>query len=198
MSLRARIFIILSVLMLLILGISIFLTVSRKDKNGISKTLQTTPPSDGAMEGVNGQPVGQTSIGGQMPAGLPAKTATPLEAQKNGVMQLAKVFIERYGTYSTDNDFQNIKDAQALATKSLWSSISAVMASKSENSDFVGVTTKVISMNLIKWSGISATVELKTTRVEEKNGAVSTRYQNVTVNMVKENGLWLADKLVWN
>ncbi len=199
MSLRARIFIIVSILVLLILGISIFLVVSNKNKNTQPQISQTgmTGNNAGVTGGQTGSP---TSVGAQAPAGLPAKTATPLEAEKNGAQQLAKVFVERYGTYSTDNNFQNIKDAQTLVTQSLWLKISAPITSKTTTSagNFIGMTTKVISMDLTGWSDTKATVELKTTRTEEKNGVVTTRYQNATVDMVKVNASWLVDKLVWN
>lgn len=195
MSLRARIFIIVSVLVLLTLGISIILVVGKKDKIA-GPDASPAAPLEGVVKN-SGQSTGQAPVGDQAPAGLPAKTASPLEAQKNGVAQLAKIFVERYGTYSTDNDFQNIKDVEMIVTKSLWSKIRAPMTSKTINQDFVGVTTKVVSMNLTNWSEIKAIVELKTTRTEEKNGTVTARYQDVVVEMVKENGLWLADKLVW-
>ncbi len=193
MSLRARIFIIVSILVLLILGISIFLVV--KNKNKTTET-QTAAPTDNTGVTGSGQPA--TVIGSQAPAGLPAKTATPLEAEKNGVAQLAKVFVERYGTYSTDNNFQNIKEVETLVTLSFWSKISAPMNSKTSSQSFVGVTTKVISMDLTNWSDIKATVELKTMRTEEKNGVVSARYQNASVEMTKKGDSWLVDKMVWN
>ncbi len=192
MSLRARIFIIISIVVLLILGISIFLIVRNKNKN---TEPQTTAPQTNGTPQSNGN---QTVIGDQAPAGLPAKTATTLEAEKNGVSQLAKFFVERYGTYSSDNEFQNIKEVETFVTAALWSRISAPMNSKNTTQGFVGMTTKVISVELSAWSDTAATVELKTTRIEEKDGVVSTRYQNSTVEMVKQNGVWLADKLVWN
>ncbi len=195
MSLRARIFIIVSILVLLILGISIFLVVKNKNK---TSELQTVAPADNTAVTDNGQTGGQAVTGTQVPDGLPAKTATPLEAQKNGAQQLAKVFVERYGTYSTDNNFQNIKDVATLVTQSLWSKISAPITAKNISQSFVGMTTKVVSMGLVSWSDTKATVELKTSRTEEKNGVITTRYQNATIGMLKVGSSWLVDKLVWN
>lgn len=194
MSLRARIFIIVSIVVLFILGISIFLVVGSKNKKD-----QTQNPPTGSVANNNGaQNGGQIDVvGSQAPVGLPAKIPTTLEVQKNGVVQLAKVFVERYGTYSTDNNFQNIKDVEDLVTDSLWSAISAPISAKNMNQNFVGVTTKVISADLTSWSDTKATVEIKTTRVEEKNGAMSSRYQNATVEMIKVSSGWLVDKMMW-
>ena len=195
MSLRARIFIIVSISVFLILGISMLLVIKNKNKNTEPQTV--APADNTATQGV-GQTGGTTSVGSEMPEGLPAQVITPLAAQKNGVQQLAKVFVERYGTYSTDNNFQNIKDVETLVTRSLWSKISAPISSKTVSQSFTGVTTKVISMDLTEWSDVKATVELKTSRIEEKNGVVTTRYQTAVVSMVKQNVVWLIDKISWN
>ena len=171
------------------------LVIKNKNKNTEPQTV--APADNTATQGV-GQTGGTTSVGSEMPEGLPAQVITPLAAQKNGVQQLAKVFVERYGTYSTDNNFQNIKDVETLVTRSLWSKISAPISSKTVSQSFTGVTTKVISMDLTEWSDVKATVELKTSRIEEKNGVVTTRYQTAVVSMVKQNVVWLIDKISWN
>ncbi len=72
------------------------------------------------------------------------------------------------------------------------------MNSKTVAQSFVGMTTKVISMNLLSWSDNRATVELKTTRTEEKNGVVTPRQQTATLDMIKQGSVWLADRLVWD
>ena len=140
----------------------------------------------------------QTQTPTEIPAGLPAKVPTTQEIEQNGVRQLAKIFIERYGTYSTDNESQNIIEVQPLVTKSLWSKISAGIQTKTTNQPFVGLTTKVVTATLADWSASKAIVNLKTSRTESKDSAVTTRNQNVTVEMVKENGVWLANSIVWN
>ncbi len=193
MSLRARIFIIISVCLLLVLAVSIFLIVKNKNSAGSPATNNSASTAN-----TNQNNADNNQIVNQTPPGLPAKTLSPLEVEQNGVQQLAKIFVERYGTYSTDNDFSNIKESQALVTKSLWSKISVGINEKNVAQTFLGLTTKVISVSLTAWTEDKATVALKTMRVENKNGVISTRYQNVTVGMVKSNGVWLADTIVWN
>jgi len=193
MSLRARIFIIASIVMLLILGVSIFLIIN-KNKTALTPENGATPADQSGSLPTTMSPA---SIATSIPEGLPAKTATPLEAEKNGVQQLAKVFVERYGTYSSDNNSQNIQDVQSLVTKSLWAKLSGRTAVNGTGS-FVGMTTKVIGMDLTSWSDGKATVRLQTARTEEKNGKITTYYQNADVEMVKQDGMWLADKLTWN
>lgn len=193
MSLRARIFLIISVVVLVILAVSIFLVVRNRNKD--NQTPAPSGPTSTVSESV--LPAGQLPT--EIPAGMPVKTATPLEAEKNGVEQLAKVFVERYGTYSTDNLSQNVKEAQDLVTKSLWAEISVGLNAPITSRPFYGITTKVMGTDLTSWTATKAMVSLRTRRTEDKdNGAITTRSQNVTVEMVKEGGVWLANDIVWN
>ncbi|MBI2037604.1 MAG: hypothetical protein HYT15_01560 [Candidatus Magasanikbacteria bacterium] len=195
MSLRARIFIIISVVIFLVLAISIFLIVRNKNKkteNANPTTTTTTSTSNNTQSG------SQVVVDGQLPTGLTARTPTSLEVEKNNVEQLAKIFVERYGSYSTDNEFQNIKESESLVTKSLWTKISAGMNVKSTSQGFLGVTTKVVSASITDWSASKATVQLRLMREENKDGTVSNRYQNATVEMVKQGNVWLANALAWN
>lgn len=194
MSLRARIFIITSIVVLLILSVSLFLYVRGKSKTNAPISNDVSLVNTSTAETV--LPSGQ--IATDVPTGLPVKTVTSLEAEKNGVEQLAKTFVERYGSYSTDNDSQNIKESQDLVTRALWTKISASISSPKLNQEFYGITTKVIRAELSNWSDAKALVTLQTARTEDKNGAVVSRYQAVTVEMVKENGIWLANSIVWN
>lgn len=194
MSLRARIFIIISVIVLLILSVSIFLVV--KNRNSANTNVSPTTPDAGNVN-TNNPSSPASVVGTQIPAGAPVKPLTSLEVEQNGAEQLAKIFIERYGTYSTDNDFANIKEAESLVTKSLWSKISTGINVKSTDPGFLGLTTKVVSADMVSWAESKAVFDLKIMRNENKNGVVVTRYQDVTVEMVKENNTWLADSLVW-
>jgi len=119
------------------------------------------------------------------------------EAVKNGARQMAKIFVERYGSYSTDNDYQNIEEVKSLCSQSLWSEISKTMDSVQSGS-FVGVTTQVLSSSFTNWdASASASVELRTKRTEEKNGVTKSFYQDATVELVKTSSGWLVDELKW-
>ncbi len=194
MSLRARIFIIISVVVLLILSVSIFLVVKNRNSQNINSP--TTTPDTGSVNTSNPS-IPASGVGTPIPTGSPVKPLTSLEVEQNGAEQLAKIFIERYGTYSTDNEFENIKEAESLVTKSLWSKISLGINVKSSDPGFLGLTTKVVSADMVSWTDSKAVFDLKIMRNENKNGVVATRYQNVTVDMVKENGVWLASDLAW-
>lgn len=194
MSLRTRIFIIISVIVLIILSISIFLVVKNKQQGNSNEPGNISGGIDTAINPTTGMP---NDIGASAPAGLPVKPLSSLEIEKNNVEQLAKIFVERYGTYSTDNEFENIKEVKSLVTQALWSQISAVMNIKNTSQNFLGITTKVISVSISNWSADKVSLTLNAMRTEDKNGATTTRYQNVVVEMIKAGGVWLASSIVW-
>ena len=199
LSLRARLFIVISLFVLLILSVSIFLVLRSKNKT----TDTTTTLPDGSSANVidssnfNYTPNIITPLaGGEVQSGTPVKPATTLEAEQNAVRQYAKIFVERFNSYSSENDFQNILEVKELVTADLWKTISARMNQKPSDY-FIGVTTNVFTTELMKWGNNEAVVNLNTSIREEKNGVFSDRQQNITVDLVKQNGVWLVSKFKW-
>ena len=202
MSLRARIFIIVSVVVLIILGISLFL-MSDFGKNAISpaapteQNLPETTQTNNSPVNTTEQPVVNTTI-----PTIPVNITTE-DTEKNAAKQLAKVFIERYGTYSTDNGSDNIRDVQGLVTPALWSTLSARINSTTVNENvapsgaFYGISTQVFSMELVNWLPDNAKVSLQLVRTEEKNGIRTVKHQNAEVIMVKQNEQWLVQNFKW-
>lgn len=198
LSLRARIFIVVSLVVLVVLGISVFLVVKSK-KNAAGGGTNTTPENTNVIDGTNFNynPNIQTPVvGGQIPQGTTVKPATSLEIEQNAVRQLAKIFIERYNSYSTDSNYQNIVEVQGLVTADLWKNLSAKVG-KTPAGSFVGVTTKVFSNEIADWGAKAATVSMSTAISEEKNGNISDRQAKVTVDLIKEGDNWLVNKFQW-
>ncbi len=195
LSLRSRIFILISILVLIVLGISLVLSIASKKK------AETAPAPGTAPEGAAPQVIEQGnfapgSISSPVvtpPTGLTVKPATPAEVIQNGVKQLAKIFMERYGTYSTENNFQNIREVADLVTPALWTKISARLDSK-PSSEFLGVTTNVVGAEILSWQESEAVVSLKLVRTEDKSGAVTAVQQTATITLIKAGEKWLVDK----
>lgn len=196
MSLRARIFVVVSLIVLLVLGISIFLIISAKNK-AAQEQVQNTPTTTENIVEKNNFDSAQLGQGATtVTPGMPVKKLTSVEVEQNGVEQLAKIFAERYGTYSTDSNFQNIKDVQDLVTPSLWTKLKAKITT-GPAANFVGATAKVITSDLSDWDGASATVQMQATVVKEQNGVSTTLHQNVVVSMVKSGSSWLVNDFTW-
>lgn len=190
LSLRSRIFIIASLGMLVILAIAIFLVVRKPATESPSEGTTPTDETPGtAPAPVPGGENNPAAVQGSTPATAPAASLSALEIEQRAVRQLAKLFIERSQTYSTENDFQNIKDVQALVTDRLWQKLSGRLR-QPPSREFVGVTTVVWVTTLAEWSDGRATVNLQTTRDTLRAGVESRTEQRFTVTLVKQDGQW--------
>lgn len=186
MSLRSRIFVLLSLIIFVILAISIGLLVLRDKPEG-------EVPNDKAPAGTNEPVVGGSVSAENVPnTPLPIQT-NPLEVEQNGVKQLARVFVERYNTYSTENDYANIREVEELVTPALWTRISARLSTPPAG-PFIGVTTRAVGATLGAWEDAAATVTVKAYRATTKDGATTNTNQDVTVYFVKTGDAWLVDK----
>ena len=189
MTLRTRIFIIVSLIILFILGVSLFLIYySKKNSAPVEPgTAQTQTPGLPAPADTQQQ----TPTTGAV---VPKQSSE--EAIKNAAKQAAKIFIERYGSYSTDNNYENIREVQILVTDSLWTKLSALIG-KPTDGKFVGVTTQVRVSSFEDYNGTNATVKLQTVRSETKNGVVTNTQKDALVSLVWQNNAWLVSKFEW-
>ena len=203
MSLRIRLFIIISLVFLLILSFSIFLLLKNKKTTGTAtnqpSTSEPAKPGAKAIDSSNintALPSNGTSAT-PIPTGMPVKPLSNEESIKNGVQQLAKIFIERFQSYSTDSHFQNIVEVQSLVTPELWARIQPKNPAASSDS-FTGVTTRVITVAISTWADDKADIALTTTREENKKGKIQTTQGSVVVGMVKQGNNWLVDHYTWS
>lgn len=202
LSLRARLFVIISLVVLFVLGISVFLVIrSRQTPAGTESTGTTVngiPVNVIDSSNFNYNPNVATPLaGGEIPQGTPIKPASSIEIEQNAARQLAKIFVERYNSYSTDNNFQNIIDVKELVTPELWQTLSAKIGKNPAAGPFVGVTTKVFTSEIKTWDASSAAVSLSTAIGEEKNGVISNRQQTITIDLIKSGDNWLVAKFEW-
>jgi len=200
MPLRTRIFIIVSVLVLIILAISIsLLLIQRKAKKTVDQPTDIITQTDQGAQVIDSGVIVVDSQGNLVTSTqYVAPVTSELEAQKNAAKQTARIFIERYGSYSTDNKQQNIKEVKSLVSASLWQELSAKIGSGSASGgDFLGVTTKVIAIRFAKWDATSATINVSTVRTETKNNSTKNTQQDAVVYVEKNNNNWMVSKFDW-
>jgi hypothetical protein len=197
MSLRARLFIIVSLVAIVILAVSLILWNNARQKRlaggGSSTSTSVNDTSSFKVIDANNfdipsNPSTSAVSGGQV-------TLTPEQIADQSLEQLAKIFVERYGTYSSDNNFQNIKEVQDMVTPALWALIKPTDVKRSGG--FVGVTTQAITSEFVKKNAGEVIVKVKTVRIEEKNNKISNLQQSGVVTLIKQGSGWLIDKIVW-
>ncbi len=194
MPLRTRIFILITLVVLVVLGISLLLVVKSSNKPA------TTPPGNKSSAGLN---QGNVIIPGSPATVIPPNVVVmPVDSAavtENTVRQLAKIFVERFNTYSSDNIYQNIRDVQAIAADDYWKKISLPLSHPTlPPAAFVALTTRVIAITSSNVQNTMALVILKAKK-SSTNGAVSTEsYVDYNVSLVKFGERWLVANQVEN
>lgn len=109
-------------------------------------------------------------------------------------------FVERYGSFSTDAHFQNLKDLKNEMSSRLWQETEnyILQKEKEEIKEFYGVTTKVLSVEEISFKENEAEYLVSCQKEEIKgNQLPKVFYQSLELKMIKENGEWRVDQIQW-
>lgn len=116
------------------------------------------------------------------------------------VLALGRSFTERYGSFSNQNEFENLERLMIYMTAKLQKETNQLIESQAgvDNSVYYGVTTAVVSLSLEKLEGERAVVMVSTRRRESKEGSSANVFsQTARMVLVKEGGEWLVDKFEW-
>ena len=153
------------------------------------KKIQNKPSTE---QGTKNQPAAATTP----PAAPPANVAEL--AAINEVKVLVKKFSETYGSYSTDNNFENLESLKPLMTANLIEIVNKIIADGNKTKEFFGVTTRLISQAVLEDTDIRMVVRAKTQRQETKAGsAPRIFYQDLSLTLVKTSRGWLVDQAKW-
>lgn len=162
----------------------------------------TTVPQGGlGATGTGTKPQPLTTKPITTPAETPAEVAAaPAGMRIEDLRPLAKTFSERYLTFSTAGDFENLQDARLMATTSFAAKISKQIEegrAQPSATEFFGVTSRAISVNFLAVSEAekTAVVEVDMSRQERGNGGqLRTPYnQRLTIVFVMQDDQWKVD-----
>ena len=189
MESRKKIFIFLSIVVLFVLAFLLVFLFLRK------------PAAPAPVE--NPLPIATTTPVETPPAPIapvkntpPPPPATTEEREKLYVKQLSRTFVERFETYSNQNKNRNFDDAAALATDNMASYI--ISKSQVQSTEYQGVTTKVISMEVTAFSADTATVKIGAQVENQTSTSSQTSYKNGRVELKKIDDTWKVSGLFWD
>lgn len=170
-----------------LLAVAFFL---RGQKPGVVPTTTSTPE-----QADQNQVNPDTTV--QPPASIetPVVNVPSVDPKELEVKQLATLFVERFGSFSNQNNQQNYKDVVPLMTASManW----AVTQNTTTSLDYYGVTTNVVAANLKESTDTTATVEVGVQEVIETKSEQKIQYRTGQVQMVKEGNTWKVSGLYW-
>jgi hypothetical protein len=115
---------------------------------------------------------------------------------------VARTFVERLGSYSSEADAENLEDILPMATLSFQRELIdlARSARASTNGTYYGVSTIVVTAPKTVSATPTETVLSMTTQREETKdtpGNTSVSYQSITVTLVKSGTTWLVSGYSW-
>lgn len=132
----------------------------------------------------------------------PVVPASKEDTDKSNVLVLTSSFAERFGSFSNQSDFQNIRDLFPFMTESMknWAEnyIEAQRAGMNVEI-YYGITTKAISRKFLDFSENSAKVLVSTQRRESTGAMTNERivYQDMELELVKAGEEWKVDGAKW-
>lgn len=160
------------------------------------------PPAPDQTEPVspptNNPPPSSANNNGGVPV---AKPISPTNGNDVYMRQLAGIFVERFASYSNQNDNKHIEDSLVLATPSMQSWM--VKQALEQSAEYQGVTTKVVSAFLQNKEKDKAVVSFTAQQVLEKKDTTSNSTQKEIiqrkgrVELVNTAGGWKVNGMWW-
>src|SRR3990167_3278636 len=134
-------------------------------------------------------------------APLPKKT----EVNQDDLARMASAFAERFGSFSNQSDYGNVRDLQIFMTNTMkdWSEnyINDARSRKIQTAIYYGIVTKAISSTVKQFDADTGLAEIlvKTQRRESAGlaGNSSTFYQDIIIKYIREQGVWRVDGFYW-
>ena len=185
LDLRKRIFIGISVAVLVVLAIMLILLRPKQDGTGDTTGQEDVVFTDDTLTlpPVAGDPNSFSPV------------LTNENADERYVRQLAIDFVERFGSYSNQNRNSHIADILPLATDSMAGWIETQVQAYSDT--YEGSTTKVIVSRVESFDEGIASVHIEAQQILESQTDSSRVYNKGTVELTNVAGTWKVSGLFW-
>jgi hypothetical protein len=175
--------VIIAIIIIVALAVLLFLWFNR------SAAPLTTPTK---------KPAGVTATNNVTPT---PETATPVTAAPASASTVARVFVERFGSYSTESGYTNIDDVMTLTTTDLQGRLRSLVeeAQKNVEGQYYGVSTRLMGSKTEVTSDTAITFLVSTQRQESFDSPANTsvRYQDIRISLVKSGENWLISDFTW-
>lgn len=201
MSRKTKIIILIAALILIIIAVVLVVIVNNKPVGNL-------PVNQAANSN-------QPALTGSLPAEKrliindntgPAATAdaTELTAQESEQVILEKTalaFAARFGSYSSDSNYSNIRDLQSSMTESMsaWADKYITQQKAKAAAGYFGVTTRALGIKSSEISADTATIIVATQRRETTSDVNNYKVYNKDLRLVfkKLSDVWLVDAAYW-
>lgn len=191
-----RLKILVAVIVLILVGLLIWLLLRGK---GQAPAVQPSPQAQEQIQ------TGPAVTAQTLPTPLGTAPAQGTQTSANAPTSLesfARSFAERYGSYSNQSNYENLKDLYTFMTVRLRNETEAYVARESANtntSSYFGVSTRAISAKALEQTDSTAKFRLTTQRAESQSGKPAPRiyYQDIELSFLSVAGEWKVDRAEW-
>jgi len=191
------ILIVLLVIAVILLGLFWYLS-SIKQKEEV--VIDYTPPID------TNQPLDNEEVEKEKEEPvLKIPQASEQEKLQAQLIKMSSAFVERYGSFSNQSDFENLEDLLQFMSKNLEFKTQRFINDKRfegvDSNIYYGMTTKVLNNKSVDFSSgrSKAFFKFSTQRQEVVGSSINANvfYQDVEIELIKEAGVWKIDKINW-
>lgn len=134
-----------------------------------------------------------------------ASSTEPKEVGQEDLKQMAGLFAERFGSYSNQSNYRNLRDLEIFMTAKLvaWAEdfIKKQIESKIDTSIYYGISSKAVAMTVKEFKADEgwATIMVSVQRRESlSTGANAAGFgQNIEIRFLKQGGIWKVDEAIW-
>lgn len=119
---------------------------------------------------------------------------------REGIIAIARLFAERYGTSRSDDPSVSIEPVLPFATVSLAESLNRLATRAPSTGAVVSITTTALAFTVasLNVAGGRAEVVVTTQRREETEGATPVFYaQDLALSFIREEGAWKVNSAIW-
>ena len=120
--------------------------------------------------------------------------------EKQILKQQARVFAQRYGTYSSDGQFLNLYELRSLMTASFWQTKEAYIQSfdgSQKNNNFYSLSSVALSVKLINFTEQQAQYLVNCQQQSIKENRQQILYRALQISFIKQNNQWLVNGADW-
>ncbi|MBT4210178.1 MAG: hypothetical protein HOE19_04705 [Candidatus Komeilibacteria bacterium] len=123
---------------------------------------------------------------------VPTESPTEFSA-----INLAKNYAARFGSWSTDNQGNNLNELLPLSTTRMQNYLRNIELDY-ETEEFMGLTTKSLTTSIVSMDDDKAEILVGTQKIET-NDKLEEKiyYQDASVRLVKSADKWLVDEFYW-
>ncbi len=119
----------------------------------------------------------------------------PVAALKARLGLQARFFIERYGTYSSDSNYNNLRAMEGQMTKSLFDKVMEEIDSKEPSTDFYSLETMVANVELTEFNQERVVFLAQVQEKELKSGQVAITPKETELIFIKDGEEWKVEEI---